>query len=272
VTFYEADAGAERIAAAYDRRLVPWLFKHWAERLVDMAEPGPSAQVVDLACGTGLLERVLLSRLSDHAHVHGVDADHSMLSYASGSTSDHRVSWHQADATQIPIEASTVDLVVCNQGLQFFPEPLTVLAEISRVLRPGGSLALAVWGPLEHNPWPKAMSLALGDELGEDARRGSESVCSLGDPEDVSRLITIAGFADVEAVEARLTAKHHDVREAVDGQLAALPSAGTIDALGKQTRNRIIEAMVHSLREWTDAEGSLNVPSTCVLATATSPT
>ena len=153
MTFYEPDAGAERIAVAYDQRLVPWLFEHWADRLIAIAEPARSAQVLDLACGTGLLARTLLGCLGDEGHVYGVDADASMLAYAARTTSDPRVSWHEADATRIPIEASTVDLVVCNQGLQFFPEPTTVFAEISRVLRPGGPLALAVWGPLEHNPW-----------------------------------------------------------------------------------------------------------------------
>ncbi len=271
VTFYEPDAGAERIAAAYDQRLVPWLFEHWADRLVTAAGPGPAAQALDLACGTGLLVRELLGRLGDEAHVHGVDADQSMLAYAAGRSTDNRVSWHLADATRIPIDASTLDLVVCNQGLQFFPDPAAVLAEISRVLRPRGRLALAVWGHLDHNPWPKAMSVALGVELGDDARRGSESICGLGDPEQVDGLITSAGFDDVEAVEVQLTATHPDVREAIDGQLAALPSAGAIDALGQPRRNRIIDAMAHSLGEWTDVDGGLALPSSCVLATATSP-
>ncbi len=272
MTFYEPDVGAERIATAYDQRLVPWLFQHWADRLVLMAEPGRSAQVVDLACGTGLLVRVLLGRLGDAAHVHGVDADPSMLAYGARRTNDHRATWHQADATRIPIERDAVDLVVCNQGLQFFPDPTTVLGEVSRVLRPAGRLALAVWGPLEHNPWPWAMSLALGDELGDEARRGSESVCGLGDPEQVRRLLAGAGFVDVEAAEIELTATHPDVRDAIDGQLAALPSAQAIDALGQYRRNRIIDNMAHSLLEWTDLDGALAVPSSCVMATATTPT
>ncbi len=271
MTFYEADAGAERIAVAYDQRLVPWLFEHWAQRLVTIAEPAPSAQVLDLACGTGLLVRTLLDRLGDSAHVYGVDADPSMLAYAARTTSDRRVSWHQADATRIPIEASALDVVVCNQGLQFFPEPIAVLAEISRVLRPGGRLALAVWGPLEHNPWPKAMSVALGGVLGNDARRGSESVCGLGDPAQVRRLLIGAGFDDIKADEVRLTATHPDIRDAIDGQLAALPSAAAIDALGPHGRNRIIDTMTHELSGWVGADGALAVPRSCVMATATSP-
>lgn len=272
MTFFEPTSGAVRIAAAYDQRLVPWLFEHWAERLVAIAEPGASARVVDLACGTGLLVRTLLERLGDEALVHGVDADPSMLAYAGRRISDRRALWHEADATRMPFEASSLDVVVCNQGLQFFPEPTTVLTEVSRVLRTGGRLALAVWGPLEHNPWPRAMSHALGQAFGNDERRASESVCGLGNPSQVRQLIVGAGFGDVEATEIRLTATHPDVREAIDGQLAALPTAATIDALGAAARGRVIDGMADDLREWIDVDGGLELPSSCVLASATSPT
>lgn len=129
-----------------------------------------------------------------------------------------------------------------------FDEPTTVLAEISRVLRPGGRLALAVWGPLAHNPWPAALSVALGAELGANARSGAESVSGLGDPEEVRRLIASAGFGEVEAVEVQPTATHPDVCDAIDGQLAALPSAALIDTLGHLARIRIVDAMADSLR------------------------
>jgi hypothetical protein len=76
----------------------------------------------------------------------------------------------------------------------------------------------------------------------------------------------------VEATEVHLTATHLDVRDAIDGQLAALPSARAIDALGARRRDRMIDAMAHNLREWTNADGRLDVPSTCVMGTATSPT
>lgn len=271
MTFYEPDAGAERIAAAYDQRLVPWLFQRWAERLVALADPAPSAKIVDLACGTGLLTRLLLGRLGEDAEVHGVDADPSMLAYASREVTDDRVSWHRADATRIPKEESALDLVVCNQGLQFFPKPTAVLADIARVLCPGGRVALAVWGPLAHNPWPKAMSVALREALGDDAGRGCETVCGLGDPDHLHRLIAGAGFENVEVGEVHGAVAHPDVRDAIDGQLAALPTAALIDALGPHGRDRIIDAMILSLREWVDADGRLAVPSSSLLATASPP-
>ena len=75
MSFYERDSGAARIAAAYDQRLVPWLFAHWADPLVGMAAVQPSDHVVDLACGTGLITRALVDRLEADGHIHGDDLD-----------------------------------------------------------------------------------------------------------------------------------------------------------------------------------------------------
>lgn len=269
MTFYRNDDGRHDIAAAYGERLVPWLFAHWADRLLDVARPGRSAHVIDLACGTGLITEALLNRLDDRGRVRSVDLDRAALAYASAAVSDDRVTWHEADASQLPFEASTVDVVVCNQGLQFFPDRRAVLAEVSRVLRPGGRLAVAVWGPLADNPWPAAMAAAIGDALGEDARWGAESVCGLGDAAEVGRLLVEGGFVDVDVVDVELTATHPDVRDAIDGQLAAVPSAASIEALGRDGRIKIIDAMAANLGDYTSSEGTLSMPSTSVLAAAT---
>lgn len=269
MAFYEHASGAHRIAAAYDERLVPWLFLPWVDRLMSIAKPAPSAQVVDLACGTGLIARSALDHLDNDGRVRAVDADASMLAFAAGRTTDPRVSWHDADAAKLPFASSSIDAVICNQGLQFFPDRPAVLAEVSRVLRPGGRLALAVWGRLERNPWPASMAISIGDALGEDARRGGESVCALGDPDEVEGLIGGAGFSGVEVAEVELTAKHTDATEAIDGQLAALPSAAAIDALGPTVRSRLITNMAARLGPWIDGQGALGVPSTSIVAGGT---
>jgi SAM-dependent methyltransferase len=271
MSFYERDSGAARIAVAYDERLVPWLFAHWVDPLLGIAVVQPSDHVVDLACGTGLVTRALVDRLDADGHVHGVDLDEVMLARAATAVNSRQVTWQKADAGDLPLETSTFDLVVCNQGLQFFPDRDVVLAEVRRILRPGGRLALAVWGRLEANPWPAAMAEAIGEFLGDDARAGTESVCGLGDPDRVRSLLTGAGFMDVDVSEMVQTARHSDVRDAIDGQLAAVPFAGSIDALGPQRRRALIEFVANLLADYIAPNGMLQVPSSSVLAAATVP-
>jgi len=253
-------------AAAYDQELVPWLFEHWAEPMVDLVTPEPSSRIVDIACGSGLIVRHLLGRLGSSGSVHGVDIDAAMLAYAANSVDDVRVSWHESDAARLPFETSSMDRVSCHQGLQFFPERLASLAEIRRVLEPGGRLAVATWGRLEDNPWPAALSGAVGRLLGNDAGAGMAVVCDLGDPAELAELLREAGFEEVVVVEQQRTVTHRDVRAAVAGQLSALPSGSVIDELAGESRSELVELMCELLADYTDSAGRLNVASTCNLA------
>lgn len=258
-------------AAAYDRELVPWLFERWAEPMVDVIAPSPSSRVVDLACGTGLIARHLVARLGASGRVHGVDLDAAMLAYAAASVDDGRVSWHESDATHLPFGADSMDRASCHHGLQFFPDRLAALAEIRRVLEPGGRLAVATWGRLDDNPWPAALSAAVGQLLGDDAGAGMAVVCDLGDPLELEALLREAGFAEVVVDEQARTATHPDVREAVAGQLSALPSGSAVDRLADGQRAELVELMCELLADHTDVAGRLDATSTCNLAHGVNP-
>lgn len=258
-------------AVAYDRDLVPWLFEQWAEPMVDLVAPVPSSHIVDVACGSGLIVRHLAGRLGSAGRVHGVDIDAAMLAYAANSVDDGRVSWHESDATHLPFEANSMDRVSCHQGLQFFPDRSAALAEVRRVLEPGGRLAVATWGRLDDNPWPAALSMAVGRVLGDDAAAGMAVVCDLGEPAELAELLREAGFEKVRVDELARTVTHRNVRAAVAGQLAALPSGSALDELAGEQRSELVELMCELLADHTDATGRLNTTSTCNLALGVEP-
>jgi hypothetical protein len=82
----------DRSAAAYDRELVPWLFEHWAEPMVDHIAPEPSSRIVEVACGSGLIVRHLRGRLGASTLVQGVDIDTAgRLSMPSTSNLAHAI-------------------------------------------------------------------------------------------------------------------------------------------------------------------------------------
>lgn len=257
--------------AAYDRELVPWLFQHWAEPMVNLVAPEPTSRIVDVACGSGLIVRHLLGRLDASGRVLGVDFDAAMLAYAAESVDDVRVSWHESDAARLPFETSSVDRVSCHQGLQFFPERLAALAEFRRVLESGGRLAVATWGRFEDNPWPAALSGAVGRLLGKEAGAGMAVVCDLGDPAELAVLLREAGFEEVVVDEQQRTVTHRDVRAAVLGQLSALPSGSAIDELAREQRSELVDLMCELLDDHTDEEGRLTATSTCNLAHGVNP-
>jgi SAM-dependent methyltransferase len=143
--------------------------------------------------------------------------------------------------------SESVDLVCCHQGLHFFPDGDAVLAEVRRVLRPNGRVAVAVWGRLEDNPWPAALSDAVRALLGDPAGDSMSIVCRLGGPDDLAGLLRNANFDDV-AIEARArTAKHPNAATAVAGQLSALPSGTAIDDLAPGRRTELAAKMCRLL-------------------------
>jgi len=136
---------------AYERYIIPALFHEWACDLVETAAVQAGERVLDVACGTGVVARVAASRVGKAGHVVGVDVNEGMLGMARtvppslGTT----ITWQQGDAAALPLPNAAFDVVLCQQGLQYFPQREAALREMARVLVPGGRLALSVWRPIE---------------------------------------------------------------------------------------------------------------------------
>jgi ubiquinone/menaquinone biosynthesis C-methylase UbiE len=123
--------------------------------LLASAQPSLGEQVLDVACGTGIAARTVAPLVGGNGRVVGLDISPGMLAIAQqmglppGSAP---VTWQQGNAQDLPFPAASFDLVLCQQGLQFFPDRPGAVREMRRVLRPGGRAAVSVWGSLAHNP------------------------------------------------------------------------------------------------------------------------
>jgi ubiquinone/menaquinone biosynthesis C-methylase UbiE len=113
-----------------------------ARRAARMTERG---EAVDLGCGPGLLV-IELAQRSPELHVTGMDLSDELLAqgeeYARRAGLSDRVSFKKGDVKQIPFPDSTLDLVVSTLSLHHWSDPVAVLDEVARVLRPGGSFLL----------------------------------------------------------------------------------------------------------------------------------
>ena len=111
---------------------------------LDGLELRPGGRVLDLATGTGELTRRLLERQGDLTVV-AIDLSRAML--VRGLTKPDLSPWRpvQGDATRLPFDEGAFDAVLCANAFHHFPRPAQVLAEVRRVLRPGGTLALTDW-------------------------------------------------------------------------------------------------------------------------------
>ncbi len=117
-----------------------------AARLVRQANVHAGQRVLDVACGTGVVA-VTAARLG--ARVTGLDLTPELLARAreNSSIANVEVEWHEGDAEQLPFEDSTFDVVLSQFGHMFAPRPDVAVAEMLRVLKPGGTMAFSTWPP-----------------------------------------------------------------------------------------------------------------------------
>lgn len=134
----------DRLADIYDQRWQTYIAQTLSF-LIDWAQIQPQDTVLDVACGTGELER-RLSLVSPNITITGVDFSAAMLAIARLKCQDlATVQFYQALATRLPWATSQFDVVVCANAFHYFDHPAQVLAEMARVLHSPGRVVILDW-------------------------------------------------------------------------------------------------------------------------------
>jgi ubiquinone/menaquinone biosynthesis C-methylase UbiE len=180
----------------YERHFVPVIAQPLAERLIGQANLQAGDRVVDVACGTGVVARLAAERVGPTGAVTGVDVNPGMLAVARMVPTLGTVDWHEASAESLPFDDARQDVVLCQMGLQFFPDKLAALSEARRVLTSRGHLVLNLPGPTP--ALFSALEAALARHLSPEVSKFVGLVFSLHDPGAVAQLVRDAGFASVE--------------------------------------------------------------------------
>jgi ubiquinone/menaquinone biosynthesis C-methylase UbiE len=152
------------VPKAYDELLVPRLFEPWAKLLLDEAGLQPGERVLDIATGPGTVARLAAMRLGAQGRIVATDIAQPMLDIARSkiqSPTSAPIEYLQSPAAPLAAATGEFDAVLCQQGLQFFPDRAAALREMRRVLNPSGRAAIAVWAELERNQIYAAFHAAL---------------------------------------------------------------------------------------------------------------
>lgn len=241
-------------AEIYEHHMVPTIFARWTPELVDAAGVRQGERVLDVACGTGVVTRLVADRVGQAGHVVGLDINPSMLAAARAAAANAKIEWLEGSVMNMRLPDADFDAVVCQQGFQFFPDKRAALQEMRRVLVSGGRLALSVWRSVEHAPGFRVLEEALARRIGP--AKATLPPFSLGDGQAIRSLVSGAGFrairvcADVKL--SRFQSAEHFVRAVVGGAPTML---GALAEQGSSVLDEIVAEVTDATRGYVDDDG-----------------
>ena len=253
-------------AEQYERVVARYIFGPWTPLLLDAVHLAEGERVLDVACGTGVVARMAAERVGPRGRVVGIDLNPGMIRVAGSlpAPAGGPIEWIERSALDLGLPDASFDAVLCQQGLQFFPDRALALREMRRVLARRGRLALSVWNSL--GLYNGAVDRALARFVSKQAADSFAASRRQSPAErDLRRLATDAGFSDVDVRVDRTDVHLPHIDQFTIDHLAATPIASTIAAADRETQMQIGAGVKDELQRYADGDGVTYPEETFVL-------
>ena len=220
--------------------------------------PLRDAALVDLACGTG---SAALAAGAHGARVTAVDITPELLAIAAAKPGGDSVTWLTADAAATGLSATSFDAVVSSMGI-IFVEPVSQVAELGRLLRPGGILGFSAWSRGTANPFFDPIIDVLGPPS-----TSAYSADQWGDPAVIAERLS-TDFADVDVAAGPFTWRFDSLESAVSFVTDESPMHVNVFRYIGDARERLIAGFEAAFTAHVDEAGRVAFDAPYVVATA----
>jgi ubiquinone/menaquinone biosynthesis C-methylase UbiE len=241
------------------------------ELVVRGAQPARGMRVLDLASGTGEPALSLAQAVGPEGRVVGTDLVPEMLEAARENAAALGLSnmeFRVADAEHLPFSDGAFDRVTCRFGIMFFPDIAKAMAEIRRVLKPGGRVCFAVFGSLEENPM---FLVSLGPFLKRvkmpPPPPDAPHIFRFADESKLANALSAAGFRDVSTKKERVIFSWPGPPEEcweATRELAA-PFKKLIAAIPPDKSAEVVGEILDGMRRFQVGD-NINLPATVIIA------
>jgi SAM-dependent methyltransferase len=210
---------------------------HVSEWLVDHVDPQPGETILEVAAGLGETGFLALDRVKPDGRLISSDRSAEMVGAArrvAAARTIEGVEFRVLDSERLQLPAASVDVALCRFGYVLRGHPPKALAELARVLRPGGRIGFAVWADHWQSPWmtiPRSVLVERG-HLPPDCRRPEP-----WDEQRITALVTAVGLTPTAIEELPASYRFADADELWFYASELLgPVAAAIGALGEDER------------------------------------
>lgn len=239
----------------YEQLMVPLIFRPYAQELTRRASALAPRRILETAAGTGAVTRCLHEALPD-AQIVASDLNSPMLDLARERVRSDRVSFVEADALELPFEADSFDLVLCQFGSMFFPDKVRAHAEARRVTRSGGHYLLAIWDRIERNALTNCAQQALIECFPEDPPLFmSEGPFGYHDRLRIESDLHEAGFDIVEIETLELRSLGSSAHDAAAALFYGTPMGVEVEERKAGSSERVFKAVESALRPFEGPRG-----------------
>jgi ubiquinone/menaquinone biosynthesis C-methylase UbiE len=243
------------------------------EMMLDMANIQPGSRVLDVAAGTGESTLMAARRIGPTGNVLAADNSASMLKVAAEAARKEgltNVETRVMNAENLALEPDSFDAVISRMALMLFPNPAKALAEMRRVVKPGGKVAAIVFSALEKNPY-HGIVFGIVQRLGNipPPAPGEPWMYALGDPRVLEDVYKRAGFLNVSVQPVPIQRRFASSAEAIErmrnsaGDLREL-----VSRLNEAERERAWVEIEEQLRRFERSNG-LEVPGEVLIGVGT---
>lgn len=242
----------------YETQLVPAIFEPWAPVLVAQAALRAGESALDIACGTGVVTRLVASQVGPMGRVVGLDLNPGMLARAAAAPPSEgaAVDWREGNAGELPFDEGTFDAVFCQLGFQYFPDRHQAAREMHRVLKPTGRLVTLVWRALAHSPGFAVLATALERNVSPEAAAVMRAPFVFGDSTDGLReLLTQGGFRTVHVGADVRMVRFASPAAFVRYQVAGSPLAAHVAAVDDAVRETLIREVTEAMQGYFNDDG-----------------
>jgi SAM-dependent methyltransferase len=230
----------------YDTILGPAQLERLGADLVRRLPVRPKGDVLELACGTGIVTRRLRERVDANFRLIATDVSEPMLAYARAKVKG-KIDWRVADAAALPFKDATFGVVVSQLGVMFVPDKPKLFSEARRVLEEGGTLLFNCWDRLELNPHASTASEVMQELFPGDPDMDFAKVpYGFNDRGEIQALLEAARFRGVEIEELKLKVQCPSAHTFATGQIRGTPRSTLIEKKGANL-DQVIEKLAQRL-------------------------